>query len=203
MQKLAHFTRVNDEVIQDFDSFLEVVGSELLAGLIKEETAQLLAGTGIGANLTGLLTTSGILTVGSAGTDLDAIAAGFLAIRTGAAHCDPDVVVMHPADWFSAGFLLAKDTAGQYLVGDPVTGVKPSLWGVPVILSEAMTENTAMVANLAIAATAYVRQAPVVEVAPYGGGTTEFIANQTLIRAEERLALAVHHPAAICTVTAV
>ena len=57
-----------------------------------------------------------------------------------------------------------------------------------------MTENTAMVANLAIAATAYVRQAPVVEVAPYGGGTTEFIANQTLIRAKERLALAVLHP---------
>jgi HK97 family phage major capsid protein len=99
--------------------------------------------------------------VGSAGTDLDAIAAAFLAIRTGAAHCDPDVVVMNPADWFSAGFLLAKDTGGQYLVGDPVTGVKPSLWGVPVILSEAMTENSAMVANLAPACTAYVRQSPV------------------------------------------
>ena len=99
MQKLAHFTRVNDEVVADFD-FLDVVGNELLAGLIKEETAQLIGGSGIGANLTGLLTT----------------------------HCDPDVVVMNPAAWFSAGFLLAKDTAGQYLVGDPVTGVKPSLW---------------------------------------------------------------------------
>ena len=84
----------------------------------------------------------------------------FLAIRTEASHCDPDVVVMNPVDWFSAGFLLAKDTAGQYLVGDPVTGVKPSLWGVPVILSESMTENTAMVANLTIATTAYVRRHP-------------------------------------------
>jgi len=80
------------------------VGNELLAGLIKEETAQLIGGSGIGANLTGLLTTSGILTVGSAGTDLDGIAAGSLAIRARASHCDPDVVVMHPADWVSAGF---------------------------------------------------------------------------------------------------
>ena len=77
------------------------------------------------------------------------------------------------------------------------------LWGIPVILTEHMTENTALVANLKIAATAYVRQPPVVEVAPYGGGTTEFIANQTLIRGEERLALAIHHPSAICSVTSV
>jgi hypothetical protein len=43
-----------------------------------------------------------------------------------------------------------------------------------------VTENTAMVANLGIAAAAYVRRPPVVEVAPYGGGTTEFIQNQAL-----------------------
>jgi hypothetical protein len=76
------------------------------------------------------------------------------------------VVVVHPNDWNSAGFLLAKETTGGYLVGSPVTAVKPMLWGVPVILSEYMTENTALVANLKIAATAYITQPPVVEVAP-------------------------------------
>ena len=60
-----------------------------------------------------------------------------------------------------------------------------------------------MATSLSMAATAYVRQSAVVEVAPYGGGTTEFIANQTLVRAEERLTVAIHHPAAICLVTAV
>jgi HK97 family phage major capsid protein len=203
VRKLAHYTRVNDEVLADFDSFRQVIGAEMLTGLIAQENAQLITGSGVAPNLTGLAVASGVLTVGSAGTDLDAIAAAFAAIRVGAAHCDPDVVVMHPNDWYSAGFLLAKETTGGYLVGSPVTSVKPMLWGVPVILSEYMTENTALVANLKIAATAYVRQPPVMEVAPYGGGSTEFIANQTLVRAEERLALAVHHPAAICLVTAV
>jgi HK97 family phage major capsid protein len=203
VRKLAHYTRVNDEVIADFDSFMQVVGTELLSGLIDEENQQLVTGTGVAPNLLGLATDPAILTVGSAGTDLDAIAAAFLALRTGSSHCDPDVVIMNPADWYSAGFMLAKETGGAYLLGNPVTAVAPTLWGVPVVLTEHLTENTALVANFKLAATAYVRQPPVVEVAPYGGGTTEFVANQTLIRAEERLALAIHHPTAIVSVTAV
>ena len=142
-----------------------------------------------------------MLTVGSLGTDLDAIVAGIAALRTGPAHCEPDVIVMHPNDWYSAGFLLAKETGGAYLVGNPSTGALLQLWGVPVIISEAMTENTALVASLKTAATAYIHQPPVFEVAPASGA--EFIANQTLVRSEERLALAIHHPKAICLVTAV
>jgi len=65
------------------------------------------------------------------------------------------------------------------------------------IVSEAMTQNTALVLNAKLAATAYVRQPPTVEVAPFGGGMTEFVQNQTLVPAEERLALASHHPAAV------
>jgi HK97 family phage major capsid protein len=202
VRKLAHYTRVNDEVIADFNTFLQVVGTELLSGLIDEESQQLLIGTGVAPNLLGLATDPAVL-VGSAGTDMDAIAAAFPALRTGASHCEPDVVVVHPGDWYSAGFLLAKETSGAYLLGTPVGAVTPTLWGVPVVLSESMTENTALVANLKLAATAYVRQTPVVEVAPFGGGTSEFIANQTLVRAEERLALAIHHPTGICLVTAV
>ncbi len=50
------------------------------------------------------------------------------------------------------------------------------------------------------AAWLYVRQPPVVEVAPLGGGTTEFIANQTLARCEERLALAVPRPTSLISI---
>lgn len=201
VRKLAHFARVNDEVIADFNGFLNVIGTEMLAGLIDEENDQLLNGSGVAPNLTGLLTTTGIQTVGSAGTDLDAIAEAANKVRTGA-FVEPDTVVMHPNDWASTGFLLAKDSSGQYLVGNPLQGTAPSLWGMRVVLTTRMTENSVMVANLKEAARVYVRQGPSLEVQP-GGGTAEFIANQTLIRAEERLALAVVRPSAICTVTAV
>ena len=72
-----------------------------------------------------------------------------------------------------------------------------------MLLTTRQTENTAVVANLKQAAKVFVRMPPTLEVAPFGGGTAEFIANQTLVRAEERLALTVVRPEAIVTVTAV
>lgn len=62
VRKLAHYVRINDEVLQDFVNFRQVIGTELLAGLIDAENGQLLTGSGVDPNLTGLLTTSGILT---------------------------------------------------------------------------------------------------------------------------------------------
>ena len=47
------------------------------------------------------------------------------------------------------------------------------------------------------------RQEPIFEVAPMGGGTAESIANQTLVRAEERLALTVVRPEAMARSPAV
>ncbi len=43
VRKIAHYTRVNDEVIADFRAFLAVCGSEMIAELIDEENAQLIA----------------------------------------------------------------------------------------------------------------------------------------------------------------
>ena len=74
VRKLAHYVRINDEVLQDFTNFRQVIGTALLAGLIDAENAQLLVGSGVAPNLTGLLTTSGILTQArGADSSLDAI----------------------------------------------------------------------------------------------------------------------------------
>jgi hypothetical protein len=62
-----------------------------------------------------------------------------------------------------------------------------------------MTEGVVLVANLKAAAKVYVRQAR--RSKPSRGGRQEFYANVSLIRAEERLALAVVRPSAICTTT--
>ena len=90
VRKLAHYTRINDEVLQDFVNFREVVGTELLAGLIDAENAQLLVGSGVAPNLTGFLTTSGILTrARGADSNLDAVAKAKADLRVGASSPSP------------------------------------------------------------------------------------------------------------------
>jgi HK97 family phage major capsid protein len=201
-RKVAHYAEVQDEILNDWTQFRQVVTTEMLAGLIDAENEQLLNRSGVAPDLVGLVATPAIQTTGSAGTDLDAIATAMNIVRT-AVFMEPDTIVMHPNDWSSTGFQLAKDSTGQYFVGNPLQATTPTLWGVPVVLTTRQTENTVVVANLKQAARAYLRETPRVDVAPYGGGFDQFTKNTTLIRAEERLALTVVRPQAIVTVTAV
>ncbi len=200
VRKIAHYTRVNDEVLQDFSNFSQVVGQELLAGLIDAENAQLLTGSGIAPNVTGLLTTSGILTR-ARGTDnnLDAIAKAKADLRVGASYTEPDAIILHPSNLMSVQ--TAKDADGRYLTNDPAAVGPEMLFGMKVVATTKMTLNTALVGNFAEAARIYLRMPPTVDVAQLGGGSVEFIANQTLVRCEERLSLAVPRPTSLCSIT--
>ena len=200
IRKLAHYVRINDEVLADFTNFRQVIGTELLAGLIEAENGQLLTGSGVAPNISGLLTTAGILTQArGADSSLDAILKAKAALRVGASFTEPDALVIHPTNL--ATVQLAKDTQGRYLTNDPAEPGPERLFGMRVVTTTKITLNTALMGNFSEAARLYVRQAPVVEIHPNAGGTTEFIANQTLARCEERLALAVPRPTSLISIT--
>lgn len=200
VRKLAHFVRINDEVLADFANFRSVIGSELLAGLINVENQQLLVGSGVSPNLTGLMTVAGTLTR-ARGTDsnLDAIAKAKSDLRVGASFTEPDAIVLHPSNLMTIA--TAKDGQGRYIVSDPAQPGPEQLFGMKVISTTAMTLNSALMGAFSEAARIYLRMPPVVEIHPNAGGTTEFISNQTLARAEERLALAVPRPASLIKIT--
>ncbi len=200
VRKIAHFTRINDEVLQDFSNFSQVVGQELLAGLIDAENAQLLTGSGATPNLTGLLTTSGILTRSrGADSNLDAVAKAKADLRVGASFTEPDAIVIHPTNLMS--IQTQKDADGRYITNDPAAAGPEMLFNMKVVATTKMTLNTALVGNFKEAARIYLRMPPTVDVAQLGGGTTEFISNTTLVRCEERLALAVPRPTSLCSIT--
>lgn len=198
--KIAHWVEVTDEVLQDSNSFRSVIDDEMRAGVINEENHQLLLGTGTGDDMTGILNTANIITRAKGSeTSLETVHLAAMDLRTGADYTEPDVVVLHPDDY--SQMATVKDTTGRYIAGDPLTGGPPTLWGFRVLLTTQLTAGTGMVANLAQAAIAFIRQQLTVEA--NGQGETQFKNNTVLIRAEERLALAVVRPKSVVKVTGI
>lgn len=200
VQTIAHLMPITRRAAADAPQVRQLVDAFLLYGLKEEEEDQILNGNGTSPNLRGILQDGGISTVGSAGTDLDAIVDAIRTVR--ADRRNPTGMVIHPNDWYSTGFLLAKDTAGQYLIGDPRSSIDAlnTLWGLNVVVTPAMTENTVLVGDF--------RQAVVADREQSALYVTDshkdwFGRNLLAVLAEERLAFAVLDPDAFCTVTAV
>jgi HK97 family phage major capsid protein len=110
--------------------------------------------------------------------------------------------VFHPNDWYSTGFLLAKDgVTGGYLIGDPRASVDQlnQLWGLKVVVSEAMTENTALVGDFR-QAVLWEREGVSLMVSDQHADF--FTRNLLAILAEMRAAFGVLDVQAFCEVTA-
>jgi HK97 family phage major capsid protein len=200
VKTIAHWIPVTKRAVSDAGQIRTLIDAFLRYGLNEELEDQILSGSGAGENFTGILSSSP-LTVGSAGTDLDAIVDAIKAVRvTGRRR--PTGLVIHPNDWYSTGFLLAKDGANNYLVGDPRASIDQlnQLWGLQVVVSEAMTENTALVGDFR-QAVLWEREG--IDVLVSDQHSDFFTRNLLAILAEMRAAFGVLDPQAFCTVTAV
>jgi HK97 family phage major capsid protein len=200
VKTIAHWIPITKRAAADAPQVRTLIDNFLRYGLNEELEDQILNGGGTGEDFTGILQSSP-QTVGSAGTDIDAIVAAIAAVRvTGRRR--PNALVIHPNDWYSTGFLLAKDSQNNYLVGDPRASVDQlnQLWGLRVVVSEAMTENTALVGDF--------RQAVLwnregINLLVSDQHSDFFTRNLLAVLAEMRAAFGVLDNQAFCTVTAV
>lgn len=199
VKTIAHWIPITKRAAADASQVRTLVDNFLRYGLNEELEDQILTGAGTGENFEGI-TTAVTQTVGSAGTDLDAIVDAIKTIRvTGRRR--PTAVVFHPNDWYSTGFLTAKDSAGNYLIGDPRASVDQlnQLWGLQVVVSEAMTENTALVGDFR-QAVLWEREGVSLMVSDQHADF--FTRNLLAILAEMRAAFGVLDVQAFCEVTA-
>jgi HK97 family phage major capsid protein len=197
-RKIAVQSGIPDEVLADFESFFAYLQSELTRSVIDVENAQILNGDGVGENLLGILNTPGLLTRAKAtDTALDAVELAIADLRTGPAYTDPTALVIHPTTWSS--IRRTKDTQGRYLLGaDPTAAEANKLWGIPVLATTTIAAGTALLGNLTEGVKGYVRQGLTLDI---GVSTEDFVRNITRVRAEERIAVGVHRPAALVKIT--
>jgi len=200
VKKIATWLPVTDEMLDDIPQLRSYIDGRLILFVQQEEEDQLLNGDGLGANITGLRNRVG-LAADVVRTDpennADAIFRQVMAIAN-ASFTMPDGVVMNPLNWQTV--VLMKDENGNYQAGGPFNSLPtPRLWGLPVVVTPAMTANTALVGAYSTAAQIFRKGGIAVEAS--NSHVDYFTKNLTAIRAEERLALAVYRPAAFGEVT--
>lgn len=206
LHKVATFLPVTDEMLEDFDQIQSYIDARLALFVKQAEETQLLSGDGTGANLVGLLNRSGLATSIVKGTapsvagdnDMDAIYRQITAIRT-TAWLEPDAIVIDPTAWQTVTISKATGT-GNYLGNGPFADAQsPTLWGKRVVVTPAVAAGTAIVGAFAQGGQIFRKGGLTVEAS--NSHADFFQRNQTAIRAEERLALAIYRPGAFGTVT--
>lgn len=189
LKKITALIKESDEYISDYPFLASAINGRLLYALGLKEQSELVSD---------LLGTSGIQTDSTSWTG--ATSASDLADLIFGAQMDvqeqsgfaADAVVMNPATWQT--IRLGKDGHDQYYGGGYFAdGQGKQLWGVPVIVTTAVTGSQIIVGAFKTCGSVVSKGGVSVEAT--NSDTDDFEKNLMTIRAEERLALAVRRPA--------
>ena len=190
---IAHFIRASRQIVSDMKQLQSNIDGRLRYGLKLVEENQLLKGSGSGNNLNGIYTQataySAPISVPSP-TTIDVIR--LMLLQAELALYPATGIVMHPSDW--AAIELTKETTGGYIFANPQSLATPTLWGRPIVATQAMTVDTCLVGAFQLGAQIFDREDMNVVLSSEDG--ENFRRNMLTILAEERLGLAVYRPAA-------
>jgi HK97 family phage major capsid protein len=173
--------------MDDAPALASYVDTRLRYGVEQRIDAQLLNGNGTGQNISGM-TNSGnytAFTPESGDNAIDSINRAIYEV-IGADYA-PTAIMMNPKDW---GAIERTKINDSYVFGSPGLAVGPVLWGLPVVVTNAMTEGA-----MDVAYQVWNRQGTIVEMSE--SDDTNFQKNLVTVRAESRLALAVYRPASV------
>jgi HK97 family phage major capsid protein len=193
VRTIAHWMRASRQVLADAPQLQSIIDGRLRFGLAFAEEMQLLAGDGTGQNINGLIPQATAYSAPFAlagATAIDTIRLALL--QASLAEFPSTGIVMHPTDW--ARIETTKDTQGRYIIGNPQQGTQPTLWGLPVVATQAITVDKVLVGAFRLGAQIFDREDAVVMVSTED--QDNFTKNLVTVLAEERLALAVYRPAA-------
>lgn len=198
VRKIAVWIPVTDEQLEDVPRIQQYLDNRLGFMVRQRLDQQIISGDGTAPNISGMLDIVGIQTQAKA-TDPtpDAVYKAITKVNvTGQAMAN--LVIFHPNDWQDVRLL--RTTDGIYIWGNPSDAGPERIWGLPVAVVQAATENTAIVVDTNFTELAMRKG---LEVKVSDSHASYFIENKQAVRAELRAAFIVYRPAAICSVTGV
>lgn len=199
VRKIAVTAKVTDEQLADFSFIRNYMNTRMDYKVRARAEALVLNGNGVSPNMLGIMQTSGIQTQAK-GSDpvMDAVYRAITKIRVNG-FFSPDAIVIHPNDWADTRLLRTAD--GLYIWGSPADAGPERMWGLPLAVTTAITENTGLVGAFRYGAQFFLRQGVTMEAT--NSNEDDFKKNLVALRVEMRGALAVYRPLAFCTVTGI
>lgn len=197
VRTLAHIFKASRQIMDDAPGLASYINARGTYGLKFVEENQMLNGDGTGQNLNGILNQATAfapaITDVDNETSIDRLRLAILQVIL--AEYPSSGFVLHPTDW--ARIELTKDLGGNYIVGNAQSPIGPTLWGLPVVQTQAIAAGKFLTGAFNLGAQIFDRMG--VEVLLSTENEDDFVKNMMTIRIEERLALAVYRPAAFVT----
>ncbi|POY44091.1 phage major capsid protein [Avibacterium gallinarum] len=193
VKTIAHYMKASRQILDDAPMLQSYINGRLIYGLKLFEDRQLLNGDGSSGAL------HGILPQATAFADPAKLATYTIIDQLRLAQLQALIAeypatgyVLNPIDWTKIE--LEKDGMGRNIIGNPQGTAQPTLWGLPVVQTQAMNAGTFLTGAFSLGAQVFDRQASAIAIATEN--EDDFVRNLVTILAEERLALAVYRPEA-------
>ena len=208
LKKVTALWKQSDEILTDAPRFVSHVNARAGYNLDIVVEDQLVAGSGVGNNITGLVNTSGIASKSAAAFNMDFIESlldARTSIRKATPNFNVDTLLLADEDYDA--LMKLKNNADQYVLGGP-TGfvygqgvtIGRNLWNtITMVPTPALTSGTAILGAFKAGATVYEHVSGRRFDTGYDG--TDFSHGLVTFRAYQRFVLAVEYPAAFCKYT--
>lgn len=194
VRSIGHHIFISKQMLEDAPAVASYVNGRLIYGVEYRIDQQILTGNGTGQNLSGIFNGTNYTAITGAVLNDDqyknirrAIAQVALADYTA------EVVFLNPAD--CANIDLLKTTDEQYISTDPRAQNVKTVWGLPVVETNAMTAGSFLVASLSQAAQLTNRRGIMVEMTD--AHNDNFTKDIVTLKASARAALEIYRPASM------
>ncbi|MFO3762124.1 phage major capsid protein [Providencia rettgeri] len=191
---VAHMFKASKQILDDFAQLQSLIDAEMRYGLKFVEEQEILFGDGSGAHLHGIMPQASKFKAEFTVDKQNGIDDLRLAmLQAQLARFPATGHVLHSTDW--AKIELIKDTLGRYILANPSALAGPTLWGLPIVVTETAAFNGKFLTGaFNMGAQLFDREETNVVISTENAD--DFEKNMISIRCEERLALALKRPEA-------
>lgn len=203
VEKLGTFMRITEEMLNDTPQLTAYLSARVPSKVLSYEDSQILNGTGASNQLDGFFTagnsaafnatTAGFAAAVEAANEYDVLVAAMNQLNL--SNYSASTILLNPTDLHK--IILLKSTANEYLRQQIYAGLQPTIMGIPVTVSTAVTAGDFLVGDLAVASQLWVRENLAIEFSRED--STNFRDYFVTVRAQERVAHSIYQPNAVIT----